>query len=86
MMCGKRITCSQTKAAQAIITNAIFSWAMEEVLKDLNGVKFISLLGDSSNHTDLKLAGFNKILLTGVHTLDLGARGLSDSVDGSWRD
>jgi hypothetical protein len=37
-------------------------WTIE-VVKDLNKVKSISVLVDSSSHIDLNLVSFNKILL-----------------------
>jgi hypothetical protein len=47
-----KLTCSQTKL-QTIIMNVPPPWAME-VIKDLNKVKSISVLVDSSSYIDLK--------------------------------
>jgi hypothetical protein len=43
--------------------NVLSRWAVEEAVKHLNEVTFITVLVDSCNHVDLKRTNFNKILL-----------------------
>lgn len=51
---NNKFACSQTKT-RAIITNVIAPFAVEQIMKELKEAQFISVMIDSSSHTDLKL-------------------------------
>jgi hypothetical protein len=48
------ISCGRTKC-EAIVVNALAPFAMQQILEELETVKYISVMVDTSNHKRLKL-------------------------------
>ena len=51
---SKKITCARTKC-ESIVVNVFAPFALREVLDDLREAKYVSVIVDSSNHSNLKL-------------------------------
>lgn len=49
-----KFSCARTKA-EAIVKNVFAPYTIQELLRDLENIKFLALFTDSSNHKDIKL-------------------------------
>ena len=51
---SKKFTCARTKC-ESIVVNVFAPFALREVLNDLREAKYVSVMADSSNHSNMKL-------------------------------